>query len=145
MSGNAPNLYATIGYSGNALSSYMTFVQAQAKGTFRIKEREAIYLIVSRLNGCEYCQASHTISAIKTGWTEEETILLRAGKFPEQKWEVIYRLIESVIEHKGEVNQEILNDFFFIGIQRSSADGSDGIDLCDVFHQLCLPADQNSH
>ena len=29
--GKMPNLYATIGYSGNALSSYMTFVQAQAK------------------------------------------------------------------------------------------------------------------
>jgi AhpD family alkylhydroperoxidase len=120
VSGKVPNLYATIGYSGNALSSYMEFVQAQAKGTFRIKEREAIYLIVSRLNGCEYCQASHTISAIKTGWTEEETILLRAGKFPEQKWQVIYRLIEAVIERKGEVNEEILHEFFALGYKEAA-------------------------
>ena len=33
-SGKVPNLYATIGYSGNALSSYMTYVQAQAKRQF---------------------------------------------------------------------------------------------------------------
>src|SRR4029078_9660562 len=74
--GKMPNLYATIGYSANALSSYMAFVQAQVKGTFHGKDREAIYLIVSRFNGCEYCQASHTPSAIRFGWTEEETVLL---------------------------------------------------------------------
>ena len=29
-----PNLYATIGYSGNALKSYLDFQGAQAKGSF---------------------------------------------------------------------------------------------------------------
>jgi len=118
--GKMPNLYATIGYSANALSSYMMFVQAQAKGTFHGKDREAIYLIVSKLNGCEYCQASHTPSAIRFGWKEEETTLLRAGKFPEKKWEVIYALIKSVIENKGEVSNEILSDFFALGYNQAA-------------------------
>jgi len=113
--GRMPNLYATIGYSANALTSYMAFVQAQAKGTFHGKDREAIYLIVSKLNGCEYCQASHTPSAIKFGWTEEETIQLRAGNFPDKKWQVLYQVIESVIETKGEVKNELLNEFFGLG------------------------------
>ncbi|MFI5134538.1 MAG: carboxymuconolactone decarboxylase family protein [Chitinophagales bacterium] len=119
-SGRMPNLYATIGYSANALSSYMAFVQAQAKGTFHGKDREAVYLIVSKFNGCEYCQASHTPSAIKFGWKEEETILLRAGKFPERKWQVIYRLIESVLEHKGEVSHQILQEFFSLGYNEAA-------------------------
>jgi AhpD family alkylhydroperoxidase len=118
--GSVPNLYATIGYSANALNSYMAFVQAQARGSFRAKEREAVYLIVSRLNGCEYCQASHTLSAIKNGWTEEETWLLRTGKFPETKWQVIYQLIESVIEHKGDVSEEILKAFFDLGYNKAA-------------------------
>ena len=115
-----PNLYATIGHSANALTSYMAFVQAQAKGTFHGKDREAIYLIVSKFNGCEYCQASHTPSAIKFGWREEETVLLRAGKLPEKKWQVLYRVIEAVIEHKGEVNNELLKEFFDLGYNETA-------------------------
>src|SRR5579859_4722780 len=88
--GKMPNLYATIGYSGNALHSYISFVQAQGKGTFHGKEREAIYLIVSQLNGCEYCLSSHTQSAMKFGWKEEETLQLRAGTLPDPRWQVIY-------------------------------------------------------
>jgi AhpD family alkylhydroperoxidase len=107
-----PNLYATISYSPNALSSYMAFVQAQARGSFHAKEREAVYLIVSQLNGCEYCLASHTQSALKAGWTEDETILLRKGTYVDMKWKIIYKVISSVIANRGEVSDELLHLFF---------------------------------
>lgn len=106
--GKVPNLYATIGYSAHALNSYMAYVQAQAKGSFHHKDREAIYLIVSQLNGCEYCLASHTQSAMKAGWTEDDTLLLRAGTYNDQKWKAIYAFIESVISHKGQVGPDLL-------------------------------------
>lgn len=117
-SGKVPDLYATIGYSANALNSYMAYVQAQAKGSFHAKDREAIYLIASQFNSCEYCLSSHTISAIKFGWTEEETLQLRSGKFPETRWKVIYMLIQSVIENKGDVSDEILSSFFELGYDK---------------------------
>ena len=120
VNGKVPNLYATIGHSGNALASYMAFVQAQVKSSFHGKDREAVYLIVSQLNGCEYCLASHTLSAIKFGWKEEETLLLRSGKFPETKWQVIYTVIQSVIENKGEVREELLNAFFDAGYTKAA-------------------------
>lgn len=113
--GKVPNLYATIGYSGNALSSYMAFVQAQGKGSFHAKDREGIYLIVSELNECEYCLAAHTQSAIKNHWTEEETLLLRAGKLPDPRWKAIYDVIRSVIEHRGAVADPLLKAFFAAG------------------------------
>ena len=119
-SGKVPNLYATIGYSGNALSSYMVYVQAQAKGTFHGKEREAVYLIVSQLNGCEYCLASHTQSAMKFGWKEDETLLLRAGRFPDNKWQVIYKVVKSVLDNKGEVGDGLLKDFFDLGYNEAA-------------------------
>jgi AhpD family alkylhydroperoxidase len=109
--GKVPTLYATIGYSANALASYMAYVQAQAKGTFHAKEREAVYLIVSQLNGCEYCLAAHTQSALKNHWTEEETLQLRAGTFPDENWKIIYSIVKSVIENKGEVSDELLESF----------------------------------
>jgi len=115
VTGKVPNLYATIGYSANALNSYMAFVQAQAKGTFHHKDREAIYLIVSELNGCEYCLASHTLSAIKGGWTEAETRQLRSGKYNDKKWVAIYTFIDSVIAHRGQVSDDILKQFYEAG------------------------------
>ena len=120
MLGKVPNLYATIGYSGNALASYMAYVQAQAKGSFHAKEREGVYLIVSELNGCEYCLASHTLSALKAHWTEEETLLLRAGKLPDPKWQAIYGVVRSVIEHRGAIPPETLAAFFAAGYDETA-------------------------
>lgn len=113
--GQVPNLYATIGYSANALNSYMAYVQAQARGSFHGKEREAVYLMVSQLNGCEYCLASHTVSAIKFGWTEDETLALRSGTYTNGNWQLIYQIIKSVIDNKGEVASDLLNKFFESG------------------------------
>jgi AhpD family alkylhydroperoxidase len=118
--GKMPNLYATIGYSANALNSYLAYVNEQARGTFHAKEREAIYLIVSQFNGCEYCLASHTQSAIKNGWSEEDTLAIRAGTYPEQKWQVIYKVIQSIIEHKGQVSDELLDEFYALGYHEAA-------------------------
>ena len=120
ITGKMPNLYATIGYSANALNSYLAYVNEQARGTFHAKEREAVYLIVSQLNGCEYCLASHTQSAIKNGWTEDETLSLRTGTHPEQKWRVIYQVIKSVIDNKGQVSDDLLDEFYALGYQEAA-------------------------
>ena len=110
-----PNLYATIGYSANALTSYMQYVSAQAKNTFHAKDREAIYLIVSELNGCPYCLASHTQSAksSKPGGPEEGTLRIRAGTYPERKWEVIYGVIVSAVENKGGVSKMSFTNYVY--------------------------------
>ena len=118
--GKMPNLYATIGYSGNALSSYVQYTRAQAKNTFHAREREGIYLIVSQFNGCEYCLASHTQSALKAGWKEDDLLLIRAGTHPEKKWKVIYEVIRSAIENKGEVKEELLADFFSLDYKEAA-------------------------
>ncbi|WP_426667481.1 carboxymuconolactone decarboxylase family protein [Mucilaginibacter sp. McL0603] len=120
LTGKMPNLYATIGYSANALNSYLAYVNEQARGTFHAKEREAIYLIVSQFNGCEYCLASHTQSAIKNGWSEDDTLALRAGNYPEQKWQVIYKVIHSIIEQKGKVSDELLDEFYALGYHEAA-------------------------
>lgn len=118
--GMLPNIFATIGYSENALSSYLEFLQAQAKGSFHLKEREAIFLIVSQLNECDYCLAAHTLSAIRNGWTEEETIALRSGKLSDVKWQIIFELIKNIIYKKGEVGKTTLDSFFSLGYSETA-------------------------
>lgn len=118
--GMIPNLYATIGYSGNALSSYTQYVRAQVKNTFHARDREAIYLIVSQFNGCEYCLASHTQSAIKAGWKEEDILAVRAGTHPDKKWQTLYAIIRSALEKKGQVSDELLRDFVSLGYNEAA-------------------------
>ena len=118
--GKMPNLYATIGYSPNALSTYTQYVKGQVKNTFHARDREGIYLIVSQLNGCEYCLASHTQSAIKAGWKEEETLQVRAGTHPERKWQVIYGIIRSAIDNKGAVDDTLLDAFSGLGFSEGA-------------------------
>lgn len=113
--GKMPNLYATIGYSANALATYTQYVRGQAKNTFHAHDREGIYLIVSQLNGCEYCLASHTESAIRNGWKEEDTLALRAGAHPERKWQVLHAIIRSAIDNRGQVPDSLLKDFSALG------------------------------
>jgi AhpD family alkylhydroperoxidase len=113
--GKMPNLYAAIGYSANALATYTQYVRGQAKNSFHARDREGIYLIVSQINGCEYCLASHTASAIKAGWKEEDTLSLRAGTHPDKKWQVIYAIVRSAIENRGEVADPLLKDFAALG------------------------------
>lgn len=61
--GKVPNLYATIGYSATTLKAFLEFSEAFNKSAFTPKEREAIYLVVSEVNNCNYCLSAHTLMA----------------------------------------------------------------------------------
>jgi alkylhydroperoxidase family enzyme len=50
--GFVPNLYATIAYSSNGLERFLAY--QNAKTSLTNKEKEAINLIVSQVNGCVY-------------------------------------------------------------------------------------------
>ncbi len=113
--GTVPNLYATIGHSSNALSSYLAFSGAQANGSFNAKEREAVSLAVSETNGCGYCVAAHTTLGKMNGFSEEETIALRDGSIEDEKLRVLSRLAISITENRGQADPELLSAFFELG------------------------------
>jgi AhpD family alkylhydroperoxidase len=72
--GMLPNIYAVIGNSANALSAFLAFSDAQKNSTFNTREREAIALAVSEVNGCNYCRSAHTAIARMNGFSEEEPL-----------------------------------------------------------------------
>src|ERR1700761_895431 len=75
--GMVPNLYATIAYSDNGLSRYLAY--QSAKTSLTNKEKEAVNLVVSEVNGCIYCQSAHTVIGKMNGFSEEEILRIRAG------------------------------------------------------------------
>jgi AhpD family alkylhydroperoxidase len=51
--------------------TWETLKSVMAPGALDVLTKELIYLAVSTTNGCEYCIASHTVSARKLGMTDE--------------------------------------------------------------------------
>lgn len=129
--GKVPNLYATMGYSAVSLGAHLQYSQALAKGVFNAKEREAIFLAVSEVNGCEYCKAAHTAIAKMNGFTEEETIQLRSGNHSDEKLRTITRLAASITENRGKADSESVENFFNLGYNEEAL-----IDLISLVSEI---------
>jgi uncharacterized peroxidase-related enzyme len=113
--GMLPNIYAVIGNSANALSAFLAFSDAQKNSTFNTREREAIALAVSEENGCNYCRSAHTHIAKMNGFSEEETLQLRAGTIYNPKLNAVIKLAKSIVENRGKVEDDLIRKFFVAG------------------------------
>jgi AhpD family alkylhydroperoxidase len=113
--GKLPNLYAVIGYSAIALKALLTLQETLSHGIFTPKEREAVDLAVSEANGCDYCLAAHTATALRKGFTLEDTLDLRKGNSNDAKLGVIASLARSIAMNRGQADQSLVDDFFAAG------------------------------
>jgi len=118
--GKVPNLYATMGYSEYALKAFLDLDDTLNKGVFTPKEREAVSLIVSEINGCAYCLAGHTLAAVKRGFTKEETLDIRRGQTNDPKLNAIIHLAASISENKGHAEESALNAFYEAGFNEGA-------------------------
>lgn len=119
--GRVSNLYATIGYSSHVLKGMLGFEAEIYRGrSFRAKEREAINLIVSQVNQCDYCLASHTQLAMAYGLTREETITIRKAQHPDKKLNAAILLAKAIAEYKGKAAPQLLENFFDAGYDEAA-------------------------
>jgi len=118
--GKVPNLYATMGYSPFALKAFLDFEETLNKGAFHAKEREAIALIVSEVNGCKYCLAAHTMLAMKRGYSQSETMDIRKGKVSDPKLSAIILLAKAIVETKGYPANDLLVSFYSAGFNEAA-------------------------
>ncbi|MDC6365267.1 MULTISPECIES: carboxymuconolactone decarboxylase family protein [Flavobacteriaceae] len=112
--GFVPNLYATYAYSENALGNYLTF--SNGKTSLRAKEKEAVNLAVSEVNGCLYCLSAHTAIGKMNGFTDDQILELRAGKASfDNKLDALARLAKNITENRGVTDAAVLDNFFAAG------------------------------
>lgn len=112
--GFVPNLYSYMAKHPTALGDYLAFIGRRS--TLTSKEKEAISLIVSELNGCTYCQSAHTALGKMNGFTEAETIDIRSGRgLYDPKLQAITGLAASMVKNKGLADQHIIQNFFQAG------------------------------
>ena len=110
--GMVPNLYATIGDSSNALSSFLSFSAEAGKGSFNNKEIEAIKLAVSESNNCSYCKAAHTAIAQSNGFSQLETVQLRHATIDDSKLRTLTSIAKAISENAGHIDNDLKNEFF---------------------------------
>lgn len=112
--GFVPNLYAYYAKNETALGDYLAL--QNRKSTLKAKEREAINLVTSQINGCRYCQSAHTTLGKMNGFTDQQIIELRKGSASfDSKLDALVKLTSSVVENRGKVTQEIKDAFFEAG------------------------------
>ena len=108
--GFVPNLYATIGYSNNGLARYLAYQNAPT--TLSNKEKEAVNLVVSQVNGCVYCQSAHTVLGKMNGFSDAQLLDIRKGKATDSKLNALVQLAESVTKNRGNATAGLVDAFF---------------------------------
>ena len=116
--GFVPNLYATIAYSDNGLKRYLDF--QNAKTSLSNKEKEAVNLIVSQVNGCIYCQSAHLVLGKMNGFDDEQLLNIRKGKSENTRLNALVKLAADITENKGNVNTHNIEDFFAQGYTKET-------------------------
>jgi AhpD family alkylhydroperoxidase len=118
--GRVPNLYATMGYSPEALGGFLQYVNSLENTSFNKREVQAIDLATSDVNGCDYCLAAHTTLAKMNGFSEAQTLELRDGSIADPKLQAITRLTRSLVEQKGRPDARTLEAFFAQGFDEKA-------------------------
>lgn len=112
--GMVPNLYATLALSENALGNYLAF--QNAKSSITGKAREVINLVVSQVNGCQYCLAAHTVIGGMVGFTPEQIIEIRRGGASfDAKLDAMARLVKNIAVERGHADPALVQAFFDAG------------------------------
>lgn len=112
--GKVPNLYATMALSETALGNYLGL--QNAKSSIEGKAREVVNLVVSQVNGCEYCLAAHTVVGGMVGFTPAQIIEIRRGHAAfDPKLDALARLVRSIASERGHVDPALVARFLAAG------------------------------
>ncbi len=111
--GFVPNLYAAIGYSANGLGKYLAY--QNGKTTLSNKEKEAVNLIVSQVNGCIYCQSAHIAIGKMNGFSDDQLRDIRLGIATDSKLNALVQLAESITKNRGNADALLVDNFFAQG------------------------------
>lgn len=103
--GRVPNAYATIGsHSPSSLATLLGADAALSQGALSKADIEAIRLVVSELNGCDYCVAAHSMVGKMVGLEAEAMKNIRAGQASGQaQRDALLHFVRTVQESRGTV------------------------------------------
>lgn len=111
--GFVPNLYATIAYSEHGLGRFLAY--QNAKTSLSNKEKEAVNLIVSQVNGCLYCQSAHLVLGKMNGFSDAQLHEIRHGRSSDARLNALVALAADITAQRGRASAETVEAFFAQG------------------------------
>ncbi|MBX2881105.1 MAG: carboxymuconolactone decarboxylase family protein [Granulosicoccus sp.] len=79
LQGKLAPVYLQIANSEHAFNAYLGMETALKKSTLSLREIEAIKLLVSELNRCDYCLSVHQLKAGAAGLSDAQKLAVRRG------------------------------------------------------------------
>jgi AhpD family alkylhydroperoxidase len=117
--GMVPNLYATLAHSEHALGNYLAL--QNAKSSITGQAREVINLVVSQVNGCQYCLSAHTAIGAMVGFTPEQILEIRRGGAAfDAKLDALAKLVKNIVSERGHADPARVQAFFDAGWTREN-------------------------
>jgi len=103
--GSVPGMFRTMGNSAAVLEGYLNFNGALAGGLLGGRVGELIALTVANANGCEYCNAAHSLIGEKMLRIDGEAIAgAREGRSGDPKIQAALDFARVVVQKKGHIS-----------------------------------------
>lgn len=112
--GFVPNMYGGMANQPALLETYLDgYARFREQAGFTPPEQEVVFLTISRVNGCGYCIAAHSmIGETKSGVPADVLSALRAGRpIPDAKLAALAAFTETMVERRGLPAQAELDAF----------------------------------
>ncbi|PAW49741.1 alkylhydroperoxidase [Pseudomonas moraviensis] len=99
--GFLPNVFTTLAKAPVALEAYVQASAILGKTSLSAKEKEAVYLATSQVNGCDYCLAAHSLFASKAGLSAQDIGAARHGEL-----NAYAALAQQLTQSRGHLSDE---------------------------------------
>lgn len=116
--GFVPNMYRYMANDPAIISGYLAAYDAfRQTGGFAPAEQETVFLTISRINGCTYCMAAHSMIADKKSQVPADSLAaLRDGTaLPDAKLDALARFTAAMVQSRGNPDREAIDAFLAAG------------------------------
>ena len=107
--GMVPNLYCQMANSSTVFDGFIKLNACLEGAKLEKKLREQVYLLTSQINGCEYCLASHTTSAVEHGvMKKEESLDARRAASADPRTDAVLKFAAELVNKRGKATDETI-------------------------------------
>ena len=136
--GYIPNIYGMMANSAILLETYTSGDDSyRKKSLFDIREKEIIYLTISKENSCSYCVAVHsTLADSMSKVPKEITDAIRNDeKLPNEKYSALVNLTRAMVVSRGQPSREDIENFLSVGYSQ--------LHILDIIHAIAIKTISN--
>ncbi len=122
--GFIPNLIGVLANAPTALETYRTVGAINQRNSLTPTEREVVQITAAVNNGCGFCVAGHTAISIKQIKMPDDVLQALRNTTPitsDPKLDTLARFTLAVINQRGKVGYELLNEFLAAGYTHQNA------------------------